>query len=143
MLEIMRNIHVSLWQATATTSTIRYMYMYMYMCMYFYRHCVHECILYMKHNIAFGQKNGCMYILECVVLIVSTWIYIIHCMYMHVPHLISQIFVERQSNNKQLNTINIRHIANSIRTHGTGIMNTTVRLCILIPHTAYFMSILI
>ena len=30
------------------------------------------------------------------------------------------------SNNKHLNTINIRHIANSIRTHGTGIMNTTV-----------------
>jgi len=37
-----------------------------------------------------------------------------------------QIFVERSSNNKHLNTINIRHIANSIRTHGTGIMNTTV-----------------
>ena len=38
----------------------------------------------------------------------------------------SQIFVERSSSNKHLNTINIRHIANSIRTHGTGIMNTTV-----------------
>ncbi|XP_066561354.1 WASH complex subunit 4 [Amia ocellicauda] len=38
----------------------------------------------------------------------------------------NQIFVERTSNNKHLNTINIRHIANSIRTHGTGIMNTTV-----------------
>lgn len=38
-----------------------------------------------------------------------------------------QIFIERTSNNKHLNTINIRHIANSIRTHGTGIMNTTVR----------------
>ena len=37
-----------------------------------------------------------------------------------------QIFVEKSSNNKHLNTINIRHIANSIRTHGTGIMNTTV-----------------
>ena len=37
-----------------------------------------------------------------------------------------QIFVEHSSNNKHLNTINIRHIANSIRTHGTGIMNTTV-----------------
>ena len=37
-----------------------------------------------------------------------------------------QIFVERASNNKHLNTINIRHIANSIRTHGSGIMNTTV-----------------
>ena len=38
----------------------------------------------------------------------------------------NQIFVERQSQNKHLNTINIRHIANSIRTHGIGIMNTTV-----------------
>ncbi|CAG2204052.1 MRT43 [Mytilus edulis] len=38
----------------------------------------------------------------------------------------NQIFVEKSSNNKHLNTINIRHIANSIRTHGTGIMNTTV-----------------
>ncbi|KAK3584050.1 hypothetical protein CHS0354_031097 [Potamilus streckersoni] len=38
----------------------------------------------------------------------------------------NQIFVERSSNNKHLNTINIRHIANSIRTHGIGIMNTTV-----------------
>jgi WASH complex subunit 7 len=28
---------------------------------------------------------------------------------------------------QHLNTINIRHIANSIRTHGTGVMNTTVR----------------
>ncbi|XP_064467103.1 WASH complex subunit 4-like [Ornithodoros turicata] len=38
----------------------------------------------------------------------------------------NQIFIERTSNNKHLNTINIRHIANSIRTHGIGIMNTTV-----------------
>lgn len=40
----------------------------------------------------------------------------------------NQIFIERTSNNKHLNTINIRHIANSIRTHGTGIMNTTVSI---------------
>ncbi|ESO99519.1 hypothetical protein LOTGIDRAFT_113446 [Lottia gigantea] len=38
----------------------------------------------------------------------------------------NQIFIEKTSNNKHLNTINIRHIANSIRTHGTGIMNTTI-----------------
>src|SRR5271168_2485561 len=38
----------------------------------------------------------------------------------------NQIFVEKTSNNKHLNAINIRHVANSIRTHGTGIMNTTV-----------------
>lgn len=39
----------------------------------------------------------------------------------------NQIFIEKTSNNKHLNTINIRHIANSLRTHGTGIINTTVR----------------
>lgn len=38
----------------------------------------------------------------------------------------NQIFVQQSSENKTLNTINIRHVANSIRTHGTGIMNTTV-----------------
>lgn len=38
----------------------------------------------------------------------------------------SQVFVEAASNNKHLNTINISHVANSIRTHGIGIMNTTV-----------------
>jgi len=38
----------------------------------------------------------------------------------------NQIFIERASENKTLNTINIQVISNSIRTHGTGIMNTTV-----------------
>ncbi|KRT79891.1 hypothetical protein AMK59_7525 [Oryctes borbonicus] len=38
----------------------------------------------------------------------------------------NQVFVEEWSHNKHLNTINISHIANSIRTHGIGIMNTTV-----------------
>lgn len=38
----------------------------------------------------------------------------------------NQVFVEKWSNNKHLNTINISHVANSIRTHGIGIMNTTV-----------------
>ncbi|KAJ2942683.1 hypothetical protein O0L34_g11224 [Tuta absoluta] len=38
----------------------------------------------------------------------------------------NQIFIEKSSNNKHLNSINIRHVANSIRTHGTGTMNTTV-----------------
>ena len=38
----------------------------------------------------------------------------------------TQTFIEHTSNNKHLNTIGIRHIANSIRTHGTGIMSTTV-----------------
>lgn len=38
----------------------------------------------------------------------------------------NQVFVERVSNSKHLNTIGIRHVANSLRTHGIGIMNTTV-----------------
>ncbi|XP_072745754.1 WASH complex subunit 4 [Anoplolepis gracilipes] len=38
----------------------------------------------------------------------------------------TQTFIEHSSGNKHLNTIGIRHIANSIRTHGTGIMSTTV-----------------
>uniref|UniRef100_A0A914VWE5 WASH complex subunit 7 n=1 Tax=Plectus sambesii TaxID=2011161 RepID=A0A914VWE5_9BILA len=38
----------------------------------------------------------------------------------------TQCFVQKESRNKHLNTLNTRHITNSIRTHGTGIMNTTV-----------------
>eukprot|EP01083_Nonionella_stella_P277002 941676_1 len=38
----------------------------------------------------------------------------------------TQFFVERSFDQKHLNTINIEHVANSIRTHGTGIMNTTI-----------------
>lgn len=37
-----------------------------------------------------------------------------------------QMFIENESNSKYLNTINVQHISNSIRIHGTGIMNTTV-----------------
>lgn len=38
----------------------------------------------------------------------------------------SQFFVEADSETRHLNTINIQHIANSIRTHGIGFLNTTV-----------------
>jgi WASH complex subunit 7 len=38
----------------------------------------------------------------------------------------NQLFVERQADSKMLNTISIQHVANSIRTHGMGIINTTV-----------------
>lgn len=38
----------------------------------------------------------------------------------------NQLFIEMRSNNKYLNSINITHIANSIRSHGMGIMNTAV-----------------
>lgn len=34
--------------------------------------------------------------------------------------------MEKASPNKHLNTINIGHVSNSIRTHGTGVMNTAV-----------------
>uniref|UniRef100_A0A6B2KX15 WASH complex subunit 7 central domain-containing protein n=1 Tax=Arcella intermedia TaxID=1963864 RepID=A0A6B2KX15_9EUKA len=38
----------------------------------------------------------------------------------------NQIFIEATSQDKTLNAITVTHIANSIRTHGTGIMNTAV-----------------
>lgn len=38
----------------------------------------------------------------------------------------NQIFVEKKTSGKYLNTVNIGHVANSLRTHGIGIMNTTV-----------------
>lgn len=38
----------------------------------------------------------------------------------------TQTFIEHKSLNKHLNTIGIRHIGNSIRTHGNGIINTTI-----------------
>lgn len=43
-------------------------------------------------------------------------------------NLSNQIFIENNSTSKYLNTINIKHISNSIRIHGTGIMSTTVSL---------------
>ena len=38
----------------------------------------------------------------------------------------NQFFVEASSTSKHLNTIGIRHVSNSIRTHGSGIVNTAV-----------------
>ncbi len=40
-----------------------------------------------------------------------------------------QVFIERMTNasyRKHINTISVNHVANSIRTHGTGIISTTV-----------------
>ncbi|XP_043282662.1 WASH complex subunit 4 [Venturia canescens] len=56
----------------------------------------------------------------------------------------TQTFIEQKSTSKYLNTIGIRHIANSIRTHGTGIMSTTVNfvyqfLCIKLHTFSQFM----
>ncbi|GAB0101012.1 WASH complex subunit 4 [Sergentomyia squamirostris] len=44
----------------------------------------------------------------------------------YVYNLNNQVFIERSSTSKHLNTINIKHIANSLRTHGIGVVNTTV-----------------
>mmetsp|Transcript_11124 Transcript_11124/g.26766 ORF Transcript_11124/g.26766 Transcript_11124/m.26766 type:complete len:1150 (-) Transcript_11124:108-3557(-) len=41
-------------------------------------------------------------------------------------HLHTQVFLERPGQNKYVHSIGIQQIANSIRTHGMGIMNTTV-----------------
>lgn len=38
----------------------------------------------------------------------------------------NQVFVEQSSKNQHLNTVNIKNIANSLRTHGSGIVNTAV-----------------
>lgn len=51
-------------------------------------------------------------------------IHIFVARYMYNLH--NQSFVEKTSENKTLNTINLVHVSNSIRTHGIGIMNTTV-----------------
>mgnify|MGYP001064344483 FL=1 len=40
----------------------------------------------------------------------------------------TQVFIERAVDQKHLNVIDVAHIAASIRTHGTGIMNTTVNI---------------
>ena len=40
----------------------------------------------------------------------------------------NQVFVEKRSDNKHLNVLFIRHVANSIQTHGHGIVNTAVNL---------------
>lgn len=44
----------------------------------------------------------------------------------YVYNLNFQIFIQQTSNNTFLNTVNISHIANSLRRHGNGIINTTV-----------------
>lgn len=38
----------------------------------------------------------------------------------------NQVFVERSSKNQHLNTVSIKNFANSLRTHGSGIVNTAV-----------------
>ena len=48
----------------------------------------------------------------------------------------SQCFIEKSAyaqDRKHLNTISIRHVANSIRTHGTGVTHTTICLLYTSP----------
>jgi WASH complex subunit 7 len=51
-------------------------------------------------------------------------IHIFVCRYNY--NLNNQVFVELSSKNQHLNTVNIKNIANSLRTHGSGIVNTAV-----------------
>ncbi|OXU21172.1 hypothetical protein TSAR_000460 [Trichomalopsis sarcophagae] len=62
------------------------------------------------------QGLDALEIMRNIHVFVSRYLYNLH----------TQTFIEHTSTNKHLNTIGIRHIANSIRTHGTGIMSTTV-----------------
>lgn len=62
------------------------------------------------------QGLDALEIMRNIHVFVSRYLYNLH----------TQTFIEHTSANKHLNTIGIRHIANSIRTHGTGIMSTTV-----------------
>ena len=38
----------------------------------------------------------------------------------------TQLFIERVTDQKHITTLNIYHVADSLRTHGTGVMNTTI-----------------
>ncbi|OTF78801.1 WASH complex subunit 7-like protein, partial [Euroglyphus maynei] len=58
------------------------------------------------------------------VLEITRNIHIFVAAYMY--NLNNQFFVERNSSNKHLNVLTIRHIANSVQTHGFGILNSTV-----------------
>lgn len=57
----------------------------------------------------------------------------------HYYNINTQMFIERSSNNKFLRTTNIRHVANSIRTHGIGIMNTAVKFYLFIFNSSLFL----
>lgn len=58
------------------------------------------------------------------VLEITRNIHIFVAAYMY--NLNNQFFVERNSSNKHLNVLTIRHVANSVQTHGFGILNSTV-----------------
>ncbi|XP_033225623.1 WASH complex subunit 4 isoform X2 [Belonocnema kinseyi] len=62
------------------------------------------------------QGLDALEIMRNIHVFVSKYLYNLH----------TQTFIEHTSTSKHLNTIGIRHIANSIRTHGNGIMSTTV-----------------
>lgn len=61
-----------------------------------------------------------------------------HFVSKYLYNLNNQIFIEKSSNNKHLNTINIQHIANSLRTHGIGIINTTVNFTYQFLHKKFY-----
>lgn len=77
-------------------------------------------------RIADGHLPGCILDQGLDVLVITENIqqFIVYYTY----NLNEQIFIQRPSltASKHMHTLNTRHIANSIRTHGTGVMNTAV-----------------
>lgn len=77
-------------------------------------------------RIADGHLPGCILDQGLDVLVITENIHQFIAYYTY--NLNEQIFIQRPSltSSKHLHTLNTRHIANSIRTHGTGVMNTAV-----------------
>lgn len=72
--------------------------------------------VYLPSHAHFSQGLDILEIMRNIHVFVSRYNYNIN----------SQVFVQRAIDQKHLNTIGIEHISNSIRTHGSGIMSTTV-----------------
>ncbi|KPA79191.1 hypothetical protein ABB37_05684 [Leptomonas pyrrhocoris] len=77
-------------------------------------------------HIADGHLPGCILDQGLDVLVITENIHQFIAYYTY--NLNEQVFLQRPSltASKHLHTLNTRHIANSIRTHGTGVMNTAV-----------------
>lgn len=84
-------------------------------------------LAYLQYGLSTVEDNLPMQTLEQGLDILEIMRYIQVFVGSYSYNLNNQVFVEERSNNKHLNTINISHVANSIRTHGIGIMNTTVK----------------
>jgi WASH complex subunit 7 len=72
--------------------------------------------VYLPSHAHFSQGLDVLEIMRNIHVFVSRYNYNIN----------SQVFIQRAIDQKHLNTIGIEHISNSIKTHGSGIMATTV-----------------